>query len=379
MSPFRTPQHIYDPSLAVPTRCVGLVSLSLAACRRISDAGVEAVARMCPSLATLNLARCNMVTDQGMLALAENAHSLKALVMFGVHHAMACTYARRILLKRGVAISYRLPDGVVPRPRRRRGSSRSSGVGASGGSGRDAGARGGGTVGNGDGSRDSTASARRGSVLSLDAWGDEDRSHDSEVIVVCSAQYSDSRECECPMVECAHCASLTPSCMCEDHAEACRYTPTSCSCCGEGVPRSRIAEHFERECHAYTVACPRCSQFMPRHAVDQHLSTCMLRRVRAAPAYTPIGCPLRTDGCLSRGDLAHIASCSHYFVLCPCGSEVLRSTLEQHREGCDASRRPVELRGLSEALRARDSMSDDERLRRFSLGRGPPRSFRSDK
>jgi len=166
---------------------------------------------------------------------------------------------------------------------------------------------------------------------------------------VCSAQYNDTRECECPLVACDHCNSIIRSCLCPDHAEACRETPTPCACCGHEVPRSRIAQHFERECDAFIVACPACNLFMPRHAVGHHLPLCAIHRTRCVPAHTPIGCPLRTVGCLARGDLAHISSCSRYVVVCPCGVDVPRGALDSHRDACDVARRPVELLGLTEA------------------------------
>jgi F-box and leucine-rich repeat protein GRR1 len=51
----------------------------LAFCKKITDAGIETLAKNCPSLTTVDLTFCEMVTDFGIHALAKNCSLLKTV------------------------------------------------------------------------------------------------------------------------------------------------------------------------------------------------------------------------------------------------------------------------------------------------------------
>eukprot|EP00037_Helgoeca_nana_P014873 m.139632 g.139632 ORF g.139632 m.139632 type:complete len:885 (+) comp22752_c0_seq23:250-2904(+) len=269
--------------------CRGLTVLSLSACTQLSDVGVEAIARCCPDMTTLNIARCSLVTEQGLFHLADHS-ALSSIVLYGVHHAMHGGTVRSRLLRRGVAVHYRQNDT------------------------------------------------------------DDHAARRTPTQTICTAEYSDSRECECESALCAWCRAPVVECCAADHAEVCRETPVPCSCCGEHVPRSLLAHHYANECEKYIVACPECGVFLPQHRVPRHLDSCALFKARLVPAYEFPGCPLRTSGCLARGRHDHIAACRHYIVRCVCGDEMPRAAYAAHLTMCLAAHQPVRLH-ISDAMK----------------------------
>lgn len=260
-------------------------------------------------MSSLNLARCNLITEHGLTQVLDHA-TLSSLGLYGLHHAMRGSKIRLKLARRGVAVAYRLLE-----------------------------------IGN----------------------VDDTPEHEA---IMCSSVYSDSRECECATVLCSWCLSDVVECLLADHTEMCRESPRPCPCCSDPVPRSQIAEHYEKFCDKYTVACPECSLFLPRHDIPRHLHACAMNKARLVTAWSLPGCPLRATGCLARGEHDHIRLCARYIVRCACGDEMPRSVYEAHLSACLTGNRPICLPKLgdgsarSRARYALDRRREAHRLRR---------------
>ena len=63
-----------------------LTFINLYNCRKMTDAGVSALARGCPQLTSINLDRCNKMTDAGLSALARGCPQLTSIDLLGCYN-----------------------------------------------------------------------------------------------------------------------------------------------------------------------------------------------------------------------------------------------------------------------------------------------------
>ena len=55
------------------------ISVSIAGCGKITDEGVNDIARHCSSLTALNMNRCQFITDESLTSVGESCQKLKEL------------------------------------------------------------------------------------------------------------------------------------------------------------------------------------------------------------------------------------------------------------------------------------------------------------
>jgi F-box and leucine-rich repeat protein 2/20 len=63
------------------SHCHGLIAIDLGECKKLTGAGVEALAKCCPYLKTIDLIDCPNVTDNGLIALGQYCHRLTDLAI----------------------------------------------------------------------------------------------------------------------------------------------------------------------------------------------------------------------------------------------------------------------------------------------------------
>ena len=70
--------------LSLASHCQNLVRLNLSGCKKLTDRSLEALGRGCRGLERLDITRCVRLTDDGLLHVAKNCLELRELVLYAV-------------------------------------------------------------------------------------------------------------------------------------------------------------------------------------------------------------------------------------------------------------------------------------------------------
>jgi len=77
-------KNITDVSLrALAANCPSLQSLKLSLCEKVSNDGIVTLARSCPGLRNINLSLCEKVSDVGVIEIANNCPRLESCNCYG--------------------------------------------------------------------------------------------------------------------------------------------------------------------------------------------------------------------------------------------------------------------------------------------------------
>ena len=95
-------------SRTTPRVCVGVETVLVGDCRRLSDDGLRTVARRCPDLRRLDVSSCSLVTDTAVLDVLSRCVNLQRLDVAGPHFSLvdfSAPFSRDILGCRAYATS----------------------------------------------------------------------------------------------------------------------------------------------------------------------------------------------------------------------------------------------------------------------------------